>query len=212
MRSIRPIDFLRALCCDPELTKLLTCLPAAETGRQAETEEDNLMRCFYRKFTILVALCLATVLLAGCGIHFHFSKDQPGAEELLANRELIADPLPYSEEGSYAITFRYEKGGFAKMDLSQAYVAYHPITLQDQIDTIVGDDKEEIPPLPFDAQEAVNDVLGIGELKKIAVIKVLTVDDKTLTVSFKDTDDPIRGKEYFFIIPNAGLAGSVIPE
>ena len=44
------------------------------------------------------------------------------------------------------------------------------------------------------------------------MIKVLTVDDKTLTVSFKDTDNTIRGKEYFFIIPNAGLAGSVIPE
>ena len=189
-----------------------TCLPAAGTGRQAETEEEYLMRYYCRKLTILVALCLAAALLTGCGIHFLFSTNEPSAEELLANRELIADPVPYSDEGSYAITFRYEKGGFAKMDLSQAYVAYYPFTVQDQIDTIVGDDKEEIPPLPVDAQEAVNEVLGIGELKKIAVIKVLTVDDKTLTVSFKDTDNPIRGKEYFFIIPNAGLAGSVIPE
>ena len=98
------------------------------------------------------------------------------------------------------------------MDLSRAYVAYERLTVLDQIETIVGEDAEDIPPLPFDAQSALDEAVGEGELLKIAVITVETVDDKTVKVSFTDNDNPYIGKEYFFIIPNAGISGAVTPQ
>lgn len=97
------------------------------------------------------------------------------------------------------------------MDLSMAYVAYYPFTITDQIETITGDDTDEIPPLPTDVQNAINEATGMNELKKIAIVTVAKTDDKTLTVIFHDSD-PLPEREYFFIIPNEGLSGSVIPE
>ena len=85
------------------------------------------------------------------------------------------------------------------------------MTVQDQIDTIVGDDLEDFPPLPEDAQIAFDESIGTMELRKIARIKIRTLNDNTVSVSFTDTDDPLPGREYFFVIPNAGLGGSVIP-
>ena len=98
------------------------------------------------------------------------------------------------------------------MDLSQAYVAYYPFTIQDQIDAITDGNTEDVPPLPADAQNAVDEVTGANELQKIAVITVETVDDNTLRVSFTDKDDPLQGKEYYFIIPNEGLSAAIRPE
>lgn len=98
------------------------------------------------------------------------------------------------------------------MDLSQAYVAYYPFTVIDQIDAITSSDgSEEIPPLPSDAQDALDEVVGEDQLEKIAVITVETADDRTLKVSFADKDNPVKGKEYYFIIPNEGISGRVIP-
>ena len=116
-----------------------------------------------------------------------------------------------NEDGKYEIVFHYDKGSLAKIDLSQAYVAYYAMTVQDQIDTIVGEDLEDFPPLPEDAQIAFDESIGTMELRKIARIKIQTLNDNTVSVSFTDTDDPLPGREYFFVIPNAGLGGSVIP-
>ncbi len=164
-----------------------------------------------KSLVVLACLGLAAMLLAGCRVHWNVNKKEPSAEEMLANRALAADPVAYNTEGSYRVTFRYEKGGFKKMDLSRAYVAYYPLTITDRIDAIVGEDTEDIPPLPADAQEAIDEVTGAGQLQKIAVITIETVDDNTLTVSFTDRDEPISGREYYFLIPNEGLSGSVIP-
>ena len=186
-----------------------------------------------KRAVCLVCLCFAAVLLAGCGVHLNVNKKDPPAEELSADDSLVADPVSRSAEGSYTVTFRREKGGFKDMDLSRAYVAYRPTTVMDQIHAITGEDKEPthtitggnaepahtitggdaepIPPLPADAQAAMDEALGADGLKKIAVIAVETVDDNTLRVSFTDKDDPIEGREYFFIIPNESLSGSVIP-
>ena len=164
------------------------------------------------KIIRLAALCFAVMMLAGCSIHVNVNKKEKSEEELLADRSLAADPVPYNADGAYTVTFRYEKGGFKKMDLSQAYVAYDPLTVLDQIETIVGDDAEETPPMPTDLQNALNEVTGEGQMKKIAVISIETVDDSTLRVSFTDRDNPIIGKEYFFIIPNAGLTGAFTPD
>ena len=62
------------------------------------------------------------------------------------------------------------------------------------------------------AQAAYDEAMGLGELEKIAVIKIKTLDDYHLSVSFTDKHNPLPGKEYFFIIPNMGLAGSVAPD
>lgn len=158
----------------------------------------------------LLALCLA-VLLAGCGIQVNVSTNSQDVENLLVNQDLAADPVVYNEDGSYEIVFHYDKGGFEKMDLSQAFVAYYAMTVQDQIDAIVGEDLEEFPPLPEDAQIAFDEAIGTMELRKIARIKIRTLNDNTLSVSFTDRDDPLPGREYFFVIPNMGLAGSVAP-
>lgn len=164
-----------------------------------------------KKILMLVALCLAAMLLAGCSVRLNINKKEPAAEELLANAVLAADPVRYDPDGQYTVTFRYEQGGFTKMDLSRAYVAFYPVTIQDQIDAIVGEDTEDILPLPVDAQNAVDEVTGAGKLQKIAVITVETVDDQTLKVSFTDNDSPVIGKSYYFIIPNEGISGSVLP-
>ena len=160
----------------------------------------------------LAALCLAVMLLAGCSVRANINKGEPSVEELLANQKLVAEPVAYNADGAYTVTFRYDEGGFKKMDLSRAYVAYERLTVLDQIETIVGEDAEDIPPLPFDAQSALDEAVGEGELLKIAVITVETVDDKTVKVSFTDNDNPYIGKEYFFIIPNAGVSGAVTPQ
>ena len=165
-----------------------------------------------RRSILLAALCLAVLLLAGCSIRVHVNETEPSVEELLENQALTADTVAYNPDGEYTVTFRYEAGGFEKMDLSRAYVAYDVLTVQDQIDTIAGEDLESIPPLPADAQEEIDAVLGEGQLEKIAVVTVKTVDDQTLTVSFTDRDNPFHGKVYYFIIPNEGLSGSVQPE
>ena len=165
-----------------------------------------------KKILSLAALGLAVCLLAGCRIRFNLNKTEPDPETLLAESELEAEPVAYDPEGAYTLTFRYAPGGFARMDLSRAYVAYYPITVLDQVDAIVGEDDGEIPPLPVDAQNAVNEAVGAGELQKIAVVTIETVDDNTLRVSFTDRDDPVQGKEYFFVIPNEELTGSVIPD
>ncbi|MBQ9268716.1 MAG: hypothetical protein IJ206_04255 [Oscillospiraceae bacterium] len=160
----------------------------------------------------LAALCLAILTLSGCGLHFNVNDKLPSAEELLRNQNLTADPVEYNPEGTYSVIFRSDKGGFEKMDLSKAYVAYYPVTVEDQIDAVVGEDADDVPPLPADAQSKIDEVTGAGELSKIAVVTIETVDDRTLKVSFTDKDNPVSGKEYFFIIPNEGLAGSVLPE
>ena len=162
--------------------------------------------------TILTFLILAAILFTGCGVRVNVNKTIPNVEEMLANLTLIAEPVQYNSDGAYTVVFRYDKGGFKKMDLAQAYAAYYPITIQDQVETITGNNTQQTPPLPADVQKAANDATGANQLEKIGVITVLTVDDQTLQVSFTDGDNPVKGREYFFIIPNEGLAGSVIPE
>ena len=164
-----------------------------------------------KKWIRILALCLAAMLLAGCSVQIHVNEDLPSAEELLANRSLIADPVPYDADGQYTVIFRSAEGGFAQMDLSRAYVAYEPFTLQDQIDDIVGEDADELPPLPADGQAALDEALDADTLVKIAIVTIRTLDDSTLQVSFTDPDPAPQGREYFFIIPNAGRSGSVIP-
>ena len=194
------------------------------TAARTAYEEGEKMRIIQRKkpthqqretrpgLAALVWVCLAAILLAGCGFHLNINKKEPDIEELLAVGQLTADPVKYNVEGSYAVTFRWDKGGFEKMDLSQAYVAYYPVTFMDQMESITGGETDDIPPLPADAQEAMNKAVGADQLKKIAVVTIVTVDDKTLKVSFTDREAPIAGREYYFIIPNEGLSGSVIPD
>ena len=176
-----------------------------------------------KRLAILIALvCVMVMVATGCRVKVN-TDPQPDIEELLENTALEIDPVAYNLDGKYEITVHYAKGGFEDMDLSQAYVAYYPFTLQDQIDGITGegadddaagnaDDDGEIPPLPVDAQNAMDDVMGENDIQKIVVIVVKTLDDQTLTVSFSDQDNALRGREYYFVIPNEGLAGSVIPE
>ena len=160
---------------------------------------------------LVVAMCIMAIQFAGC-IKVNVNKEDMSVDEILANKSLVADPAEYNNEGSYTFTFRYDKGGFEDMDLSQAYEAYFPFTVFDQIDAIVDGDTEETPPLPEDAQDAIDEVTGANQLEKIAVITIETVDDSTLKVSFTDNDNPLEGREYFFVIPNEGLSGSVIPD
>ncbi len=165
-----------------------------------------------RTVAVLFTFIFAAMLLTGCSIQINNNKNNPKIEETLANNKLIPDPVKYDPDGAYQVTFRFEEGGFEKMDLSQAYVAFYPLTIIDQIETITSDDgSDEIPLLPADAQTAVDEVTGAGQLEKIAVITVETVDDSTLKVSFTDKDNPVKGKEYYFIIPNEGVSGKVIP-
>ena len=164
-----------------------------------------------RKRALALILCLAALGLTGCGIRVNVNTNTPNVEELLVNQDLAADPVVYNEDGKYEIVFHYDKGSLAKTDLSPAYVAYYAMTVQDQIDTIVGEDLEDFPPLPEDAQIAFDESIGTMELRKIARIRIRTLNDNTVSVSFTDTDDPLPGREYFFVIPNAGLGGSVIP-
>ena len=165
-----------------------------------------------RSVAVLFAFILAAMLLTGCSIQVNMNKNNPSIEETLANSRLIPDPVKYDPDGAYQVVFRFKEGGFEKMDLSQAYVAFYPLTVMDQIETITSDDgSDEIPPMPADAQTAVDEAVGAGQLEKIAVITVETVDDRTLKVSFTDKDNPVKGKEYYFIIPNEGVSGKVVP-
>jgi len=178
-------------------------------GNKLKTERETKMKLRIIRMTML---CLAAALLTGCSIRVNWNRKEPDSAELLANRVLIAEPVAYNPEGAYTVTFRYEAGGFLQMDLSRAYVAYDPFTVQDQIDAIVGENTADIPPLPVDAQQAIDEALEADRLQKIAVISIETVDDQTLRVSFTDRDNPISGREYYFILPDAGISGSVLPE
>ncbi len=149
-------------------------------------------------------------MLAGCTIHINEPQKSP--EELIENQQLVADPVEYDPEGTYNVTFHYDNGGFKDMDMSMAYVCFDPVSVLDQIETITDGNMEEVPELPQDALDELNEAIGEGELLKVAIITVKTVDDNTLEVSFTDTESPILGKEYFFVIPNEELAGSFIPE
>ena len=157
---------------------------------------------------LLISLCIVVALLVGCGLNV--SKESKSVEEMLVKQALSASPIPYDSEGDYMATFRYEEGGFEKMDLSQAYVAYDPENLLDSIKATEADSvSEETPELPEDAQEYINHTISEDQLEKIAVVTVETVDDNTVTVSFKDSDNPLAVAEYYFIIPNEGVAGTV---
>ncbi len=149
-------------------------------------------------------------MLAGCTIHINEPQKSP--EELIENQQLAADPVEYNSEGTYNVTFHYDNGGIKDMDMSQAYVCFDPVSVLDQIETITDGNTEEVPELPQDALDELNEAIGEGEMVKVAIITVKTVDDNTLEVSFTDTESPILGKEYFFVIPNEELAGSFIPE
>ena len=161
-----------------------------------------------KKIITIVTICMMLFMLAGCTIHINEPQKSP--EELIENQQLAADPVEYNPEGTYNVTFHYDNGGFADMDLSQAYVCFDPVSVLDQIENITGE--SEFPELPQDALDQLNEAIGEGGLVKVAIITVKTVDDNTLEVSFTDTESPIPGKEYFFVIPNEELAGSFIPE
>ena len=165
-----------------------------------------------RKTTLALALalCLAAVLLAGCGVRVNVTKDVQNMEDMIVNQDLFAEPVAYREDGAYTLTFHYNRGGFEKMDLSQAFVAYYHRSVLDQIDMILDEEAEAFVPLPEDVQASVEEAVEAEQLQKIAVIKIKTLNDNTLEVSFKDRDEPLPGKEYFFVIPNMGLAGSAV--
>ena len=149
-------------------------------------------------------------MMASCTIHIN--EPQKSTEELIENQQLTADPVAYDPEGTYKVTFHYENGGLKDMDMSMAYVCYDPVSVMDQIDNITEGNVEEFPELPQDALDDLNEAIGEGKMIKIAIITVKTVDDNTLEVSFTDTDYPVPGKEYIFVIPNEELTGSFIPE
>jgi len=160
---------------------------------------------------LVVLLCLASVLLAGCKVKVTINKPTHDLQETLENRALTADPVEFSPDGAYAVVFHYEKGGLTEMDMSRAYVAYYPYTVIDQIETITGGNEEETPALPSDAQEMLDEAAGAGELQKIATVAILTMDDNTLKISFADPEN-VPGREYFFIIQDEGISGSFIPQ
>ena len=162
------------------------------------------------KIITIITICMMLFMLAGCTIHINEPQKSP--EELIENQQLTADPVEYDPEGTYNVTFHYDNGGLKDMDMSQAYVCFDPVSVMDQIESITDGNMEEIPELPQDALDELNEAIGEGELLKVAIIIVKTVDDNTLEVSFTDTESPILGKEYFFVIPNEELAGSFIPE
>ncbi len=163
-----------------------------------------------KKTITIVTICMMLFMLAGCTIHINEPQKSP--EELIENQQLAADPVKYDPEGTYNVTFHYDNGGLKDMDMSQAYVCFDPVSVLDQIETITDGNTEEVPELPQDALDELNEAIGEGEMVKVAIITVKTVDDNTLEVSFTDTESPIIGKEYFFVIPNEELAGSFIPE
>lgn len=157
---------------------------------------------------LALALCLA---LAAC-VKVNITTESVDEERIMAESAMTADPVAYSEEGKYEMTFRYEPGGLAEADMSQAYVAYYPTTVTDVVDAITGGEDDGIPELPADAQEELAEAEGADELAHIAVIVVETLDDTTLRVSFTDDEQPLQGRTYWFIIPNLGIGGSVTPE
>lgn len=157
---------------------------------------------------LIAALCLT---LAAC-VRVNVNTQPLDEAQIMAESALTADPAAYSMDGKYEITFRYAPGGLTEADLSRAYVAYYPTGVTDIVDNITGGEDDGIPELPADAQEAVAEAEGADELAHIAVIVVETVDDTTLRVSFTDSEQPLQGRTYWFIIPNLGIGGSVTPE
>ena len=157
---------------------------------------------------LIAALCLA---LASC-VKVNITTEPVDEERIMAESALTGDPVAYSEEGKYEMTFRYEPGGLAEADMSQAYVAYYPTGVTDIVEAITGGEDDGIPELPADAQEELAEAEGTDGLARIAVIVVATLDDNTLKVSFTDSEQPLPGRTYWFIIPNLGIGGSVTPE
>ena len=164
-----------------------------------------------KKLLILLLTLALGLALTAC-VKVNINTEPVDTDQIMAESAMTADPAAYSTEGKYDITFRYEPGGLAKDDMSQAYVAYYPTTVTDVVDAITGGEDDGIPELPADAQEAVAEAEGADELQHIAVIVVETVDDTTLRVSFTDSEQPLQGRTYWFIIPNLGIGGSVTPE
>ena len=164
-----------------------------------------------KKLLILLLTLALGLALTAC-VKVNVNTEPVDTDQIMAESAMTADPAAYSTEGKYDITFRYEPGGLAEADMSQAYVAYYPTTVTDVVDAITGGEDDGIPELPADAQEAVAEAEGADELAHIAVIVVETVDDNTLTVSFTDNEQPLQGRTYWFIIPNLGIGGSVTPE
>ena len=157
---------------------------------------------------LIAALCLT---LAAC-VRVNVNTQPLDEAQIMAESAMTADPAAYSTEGKYDITFRYEPGGLAEADMSQAYVAYYPTTVTDVVDAITGGEDDGIPELPADAQEAIAEAEGTDELQHIAVIKIATLDDNTLRVSFTDDETPRPGRTYWFIVPGPDIGGSVTPE
>ena len=155
-------------------------------------------------------VCILTFAVTGCSVRIN-TEPTKSFEEMTEEQALEIDPVNYSSDGKYELTVHYAGGGFEKMNLGRAYIAYYPFTLQDQLDMITEDNTEEVPDLPADVQNTMNEVMGENDLQKVAVITVKTLDDQTLTVSFTDDDNAFPGREYYFVIPNEGLAGSVVP-
>ena len=168
------------------------------------------------KKTAISILCLGMILtvLAGCSVNVNVNKEKPDVGAMIAENALKADPLEFNIDGVYSAVFRYGKGGFENMDLSEAYIAYYPTGLTDTINSITegssGDD--EIPDLPEDVQDIIADMEGTDKLEKVAITTVETQDDTTLKVCFKDPDQLAKDHTYFFVIPNENLAGAVIAE
>ena len=165
-----------------------------------------------KTITLIVLCCTVVALFAGCGLHVNINKDKKDVGAMIEAQALSADPQTFNADGSYEVQIRYDKGGFEKMDLSQAYVAYSPVTAMDNIAAIEENSSavsEDIPDLPTDAQQAMDEALGEDQLEHIAVIKVETVDDNTLNVSFTDSQNQFIVDEYYFVIPNEELAGTI---
>lgn len=162
-----------------------------------------------RKTIILLFSTVITVfLLAGCATKVNLVSEPKNIDELMEESALSSEPIEFNSAGEYVLTFHYDKGGFSDADMSKAYVAYYPSGIDDMVDVITGGETGDIPALPEDAASAYSASQGTDKLEKIAVIKVLTVDDKTLEVSFRDPDQPVNGRDYWFFIPNLNLAGS----
>ena len=175
-------------------------------NRTAYSGKKNIKK---KAAVVAVLLCIAAILLSGCKVKVNVNEQT--TEELLADRSLKADQVEHTPDGSYRVTISYDQGGFEKMDLSQAYIAYYPRTVMDQVEDITGGD-EDIPPLPENVQQQMNSAVGAGELQKTGVIIIETVDDNTLTVAFSDPDGTASGREYYFVIPNEGLTGLISAE
>ena len=83
---------------------------------------------------LTVALCLS---VTAC-VKVNINTEPVDEEKIMAESAMTADPVAYSGDGEYDITFRYEPGGLEKADLSRAYVAYYPTGVTELVDSITG--------------------------------------------------------------------------